>query len=272
MERELLRKVQLVQLEIAKEVRRVCQENGIRYFLCCGTLIGAIRHKGFIPWDDDLDFGMLREEYEKFCRVAPQALGEDYYFQNWYTEPNCALPFGKVMKRHTLYLESKKTGNLQENGIYIDIFPFDYIPDDMNARMAHTNRLMQLFRTKLMKCGYRPWMECDKINWKKRIGYLFYQGKAMFADSGELTRRFDALAKAPGKTGVLTRQDGISNREFYNAEWFSEFIEVPFEDDQFVIPKAYDAILAAQYGDYMQPPPENERENRHQIFRVEFDA
>ena len=71
MERELLRKVQLTQLEIAKEIRRVCEENDIPYFLTCGTLLGAVRHQGFIPWDDDMDVGMLRENYEKFCRIAP---------------------------------------------------------------------------------------------------------------------------------------------------------------------------------------------------------
>ena len=270
MERELLRKVQLVQLEIAKEVRRVCEENGIQYFLCCGTLIGTIRHKGFIPWDDDLDIGMLRPEYEKFCRIAPKALKSEYFFQNWYSEERYALPFGKVMKRNTIYLERKKTGDLKENGIYIDIFPFDYIPDSMSERMAHTNKMMQLFRTKLMKCGYRPWMNCEKIVWKKRIGYLYYQLKALFADSRDLTKAFDELAVAPGKTGVLTRQDGISNQEFYDAAWFSEFITAPFEGELFAVPKAYHEILSAQYGDYMQLPPENERENRHQIFRVEL--
>ena len=107
MEKDLLRKVQLTQLEIAKEIHRVCEENDIRYFLSDGTFLGAVRHQGFIPWDDDMDIGMLREDYEKFCRIAPQKLGEKYVFQNWYTDPNYGLPFGKVMKRGTVYQESK---------------------------------------------------------------------------------------------------------------------------------------------------------------------
>ena len=88
MERELLRKVQLTQLEIAKEIRRVCEENDIPYFLTCGTLLGAVRHQGFIPWDDDMDVGMLRENYEKFCRIAPEKLKPEYCWQTWYTDPN----------------------------------------------------------------------------------------------------------------------------------------------------------------------------------------
>lgn len=108
MERELLRKVQLKQLEIAKEIKRVCEENEIGYFLCYGTFLGAVRHKGFIPWDDDLDLGMLRADYEKFCRIAPSALKPEFCLQTWYTDPNYGLPFGKVMLRNTIYLESKK--------------------------------------------------------------------------------------------------------------------------------------------------------------------
>ena len=76
MEREVLEKVQPILLEIALEIRRVCEENGIRYFMYRGTFLGAVRHRGFIPWDDDMDFAMLREDYEKFRRIAPRALGE----------------------------------------------------------------------------------------------------------------------------------------------------------------------------------------------------
>ena len=72
MEKEILHKVQKIQLEMAKDIKRVCEENGIRYFLYRGTFLGAVRHKGVIPWDDDMDFGMLRPDYEKFCRIATQ--------------------------------------------------------------------------------------------------------------------------------------------------------------------------------------------------------
>ena len=78
MEQELLRKVQLTQLEIAKEIRRVCEENGIAYFLSDGSFLGAVRHQGFIPWDDDMDISMLRADYEKFCQIAPEKLKKEY--------------------------------------------------------------------------------------------------------------------------------------------------------------------------------------------------
>ena len=88
MDKEALRKVQKIQLEMAKDIKRVCEENGIRYFLYRGTFLGAVRHKGVIPWDDDMDFGMLRPDYDKFCRIAPEKLGKEYCFQNWHTDEN----------------------------------------------------------------------------------------------------------------------------------------------------------------------------------------
>ena len=114
MEQELLRKVQLTLLEIAVEIKRVCEENDIRYFLSDGTFLGAVRHQGFIPWDDDMDMGMLRADYEKFCRVAPTALKPEYCLETWDLDAGYGLPFAKVMKRNTVYLESKKNAKMRE--------------------------------------------------------------------------------------------------------------------------------------------------------------
>ncbi len=258
MDKTLLRRVQLTQLEIAREIKRVCEENDIRFFLLGGTYLGAVRHQGFIPWDDDMDLGMLRGEYEKFCRIAPEKLGPDYCLQTWYTEPavrhqgfipwdddmdlgmlrgeyekfcriapeklgpdyclqtwytepNYGLPFGKVMKRGTVYLESKKSRRLQENGIYVDIFPFDSVPQDLQQRQKLAKHLLRLYRLRLMKCGYKPWMEEDKVLWHKRLGYLFYQFQALFCGKQALAQ--GALAQAAGVfvlsvPGAVLRQAG----------------------------------------------------------------
>lgn len=269
MERELLRKVQLTQLEIAKEIKRVCEENGIGYFLCCGTLLGAVRHQGFIPWDDDLDIGMLRADYEKFCSIAPEKLRPQFCMQSWYTEPAYALPFGKVRMRNTLYMEAKGS-LLEENGFYVDIFPFDNAPVDAAEQGKHAKKLCGLFRMKLMKSGWKPWMENDRVNWKKRIGYLYYQLSAALSSSADLVSRYDALAVSQPESGVLCRQRGLSRLDCYQKEWYEAFTELSFEGESFRVPANYDAVLTAQFGDYMQLPPEDQRENRHQIVKVDF--
>ena len=270
MEQALLRRVQLTQLEIAKEIKRVCEENGIRYFLDAGTFLGAVRHGGFIPWDDDMDIGMLRSDYEKFCRIAPEKLKKEYCLQTWYTEPNYGLPFGKVMKRGTVYLESKKTRRLQENGFYVDIFPFDDVPTSEEGRKDLARRLLQIYRVRLMKCGYKPWMEEDRILWKKRLGYVYYQIRALFAAKKELARAYDALAESVPETGLVCEQSAMTAPMYFERSWCEELAMYSFEGVAFPGPKEYDKFLTAMYGDYMRLPPENERENRHQIVKLDF--
>ena len=269
MERQLLRKVQLAQLEIAKEIRRVCDENEIGYFLCCGTLLGAVRHGGFIPWDDDLDLGMLRRDYEKFCRIAPEKLGQQFCLQSWYTDDRYALPFAKVRMRGTEFLEAKGT-RLQENGFFVDIFPFDNAPETAEARSAHAKQLGSLFRMKLMKCSWKPWMDGDKINWKKRLGYGLYQLKALPRRSDAISREYDALAASPAEGQSLCRQRGLYKLECYDRDGYGSFTELSFEGELFRVPENYDAVLRTQFGDYMTLPPEGQRENRHQIVKVDF--
>lgn len=270
MEKDILRKVQLTQLEIAKEIRRVCEENNIRYYLADGTMLGAVRHNGFIPWDDDMDIGMLREDYEKFCQIAPEKLKPEFTFQNWYTEPNYGLPFGKVLKLNTVYLEGKKTKHLKENGFYVDIFPADYVPADAALRAKLAKRVLKLYRIKLMKSGYQPWIDNGQFRWKKRLGYYYYQFLALFNSQQKLATEFDALATSCMPTVWMREETGTPKPRYIASSVFTEFSEYEFEGEKFVGVKDYDTYLTALYGDYMQLPPEDQRENRHQIIEIDF--
>ena len=265
----MLRKVQLTQLEIAKEIKRVCEENDIRYFMYRGTFLGAVRHQGFIPWDDDMDFAMLRQDYEKFCKIAPAKLKPEYFLQNWHTDPNYALPFGKIRKRNTVYVEAK-SAVLQENGLYVDIYPLDFAPENAEERKALAGKLLHLFRVKLMKSGYTPWMEEDRTIWKKRIGYLPYQAAVLLVSQEKLIRKYEALVSAVPESDVLYEQSALSKGFYYDRGLYEELQPYPYEDTQFLGPKEYDLVLSSLYGDYMQLPPEDKRENRHQILKLDF--
>lgn len=269
MEQELLQKVQPILFDMLREVARVCDENDIPYFLYRGTFLGAVRHKGFIPWDDDMDIAMLREDYEKFCRIAPEKLGKDYCFQNWHTDLGYAHPFGKVRKRNTVYIEAK-CAPLAENGFYIDIYPLDAAPEKEEDRKSLHRKLLHLYRMKLMKCGYTPWREEDQIIWKKRIGYLLYQTAALFFSQKKLVDTYEKLISRYTDGDIWYEQSALPRNYYFKKQWCRELAEYPFGNAVFMGPKDYDAFLTSLYGNYMELPPEGQRENRHQIMKIQF--
>ena len=269
MDRETLRKVQLEQLEIAKEIKRVCKENGINYFLDSGTLIGAVRHKGFIPWDDDLDIGMMRDQYERFCEIAPKALNKQFYWQNWRTDKEYALPYGKVRKRNTVFIE-EKSARLTENGFYVDVFPFDDAPADNNDRVTLINKRLFWARSMLMKHGYKPWIHEGKTNYKQRIFYLLYQIVALFTKHEYIVRSYEDLVFSVSGSDTVYEQIGKERTIYYNKEWLKEVTELEFEGEMFSVPIDTHNRLKSEYGDYMQLPPEDQRGNRHGILEIHF--
>lgn len=269
MEREVLMKVQPILLDMVKEIARVCEENDIHYFLYRGTFLGAVRHKGFIPWDDDMDVAMPRKDYEKFCKIAPEKLGENYCFQNWHTDDAYAHPFGKVRKRGTLYVEAK-CRRLPENGFYVDIYPLDFGPEEEEAQRSLNRKLLHLYRVKLMKCRYTPWREGEKIIWKKRIGYLAYQAASLFVSQKQLVRMYEKIILAQPESGCYYEQSALPKVPFFDRSWCDAVKSYPFEDTAFPGPESYDAFLSSLYGNYMELPPEDKRENRHQIMELDF--
>ena len=150
-----LKHAQKVMLYILKEVHKVCEKNNIKYFLDSGTLIGAVRHNGFIPWDDDIDIGMLREDYEKFCLHAHEILPENLVIQNEYTDPGYGQCYSKVILQGTKWLEhDAKKVSRKYSGLYIDIFVYDKIAAD-KKKQKKQNKLFKLIKFLIYaKLGY----------------------------------------------------------------------------------------------------------------------
>ncbi len=266
MDKDTLRRVQLELLDILIEIDRVCKKNNIQYFLDSGTLIGAVRHKGFIPWDDDLDVGMLREDYNKFCQIAPKELGTRFFWQTWDTDPHYAIPFGKVRKRGTLYVE-KKSRELAENGFYVDILPYDYAPNDEKERTKMKIKQKILFRCMLMKEGYRPWVESQHIDIKKRIGYVPFSIAALLMSRQSIIAKYKETIDGVSDRDLVYEQTG---KKYYKASWMQKTVPVVFEGLSFPAVDHYHDWLTTAYGDYMTPPPVEERENRHLIYKLDF--
>ena len=139
LEEETLRKLQKTELEILIEVDRICQKNRIHYSLTGGTLLGAVRHGGFIPWDDDADISMLRSEYKKFQRACKRDLDtERFYFQDMENTPGYRWGYGKVRRKDTIFLREGQEQMPYEQGIFLDVFPRDGVLDGVIARKVHT--------------------------------------------------------------------------------------------------------------------------------------
>jgi len=120
-----LKRLQNIEYEILQEIVRICEKNNLSYFLIGGTLLGAVRHKGFIPWDDDLDIAIPRKDYEKFLKICQTQLNSDYFLHCNKTDPDYWLPFAKVRKKNTLFDEKSITSIETHKGIYNDVFPLD---------------------------------------------------------------------------------------------------------------------------------------------------
>ena len=121
------RKLQLCELDMLLEFRRICEKHKLQYFLCSGTLLGAVRHKGFIPWDDDVDVCMPLKDYKQFLLVAANELDDRYFLQTFETDEGCNFGFSKIRRNNTTYIPDHLAGGYSHQGIWIDIFPMTYI-------------------------------------------------------------------------------------------------------------------------------------------------
>lgn len=254
MSNNTLRTLQLVELKILLEIKRICESHNIKYFLIGGTLLGAVRHQGFIPWDDDIDIGMLRPDYIRFQEVFPHTTLPEYSLETYNTDAGWSAVFGKVRLKNTKYSEPAYENVLENNGIWIDIFPFDNIPSSNTVKRFQSITYTIIESTLRFKYGHQ-------IQKSQRIIGKTYQF-AYKVLSIILPREFIL------KTRELILQrynkyptEYIKNWPFKSAkrEYFDELTELPFETVQFPVPKKYHEYLTSFYGDYMKIPPEEER-------------
>ena len=267
---DYLPKLHNCQLIIAREIKRICDENNIKYFIIAGTLLGAIRHGGFIPWDDDMDIGMLREDYEKFIEIAKKDLKEDFFLQTTETDANYGLPFAKILLKGTVLVEATAGSNAKK-GIFVDVFPFDNVPESDEMRENHNKQTYFYKRLLLAKLNYNV---CAKNDYVKRAVYFALKIVSAFYSHDKLVKKLEnEITKYNGKQSEDIVNIGGAygyKKETIKAQWVKETVEIPFEDMTISAPVDYIKYLETFYGDYMTPPPEDKRYNRHSVTKLDF--
>ncbi|MCI8377745.1 MAG: LicD family protein [Lachnospiraceae bacterium] len=261
----MTKEVQRELLPILKEVKRVCEKNGIPYFLCAGSALGAVRHQGFIPWDDDIDIGMFRKDYIKFLEIARTELSDGYLLIDANDTPDYYVGHAKVFKDHTA-LVNRETSHLRiHHGFYLDIFPFDTIPEEegkQNQMYQEAAGIKTLFF--LMK----RWTKCGAKNPVKRYfaNEQYYKLKLRSPKKvfGEMNRIFTQYLESDYKMAADLFAP-YNKKLFYRMEDIYPPILMEFEDDVYPVPGNYDKYLSVMYGDYRKLPPEDKRFVKHDI-------
>ena len=252
-----------LQMDMFKQVINICETHNLRYTLSGGSLLGAIRHKGYIPWDDDLDIILPRKDYIKFLQVAPRLLDENCTLISPYNNPDHIYTFSKIYDNRTVLQEPGHP----PIGVYIDLFPMDGLPEDIRKSNRHFFKI-KLYNT-LINASIKP-----KVNsgggWKTFLKFFLY----IFCRPVGTRRWLNMLDKFVIKYDYETsRHVAIAvisfygNRERVRKAAFSEYIKMPFEDMQVNIPVGYHEYLSNVFGDYMTPPPK-EKQITHHSYKV----
>ena len=257
-----MKKVWAVELDLLNEFSRVCTEQDLKWFVHAGTMLGAVRHHGFIPWDDDIDIVMPRSDYDRFCHLAPFEFSFPYFFQNEVTDRFFARNFSRLRNSATTALqENERMYNFPYNqGIFIDIFPLDNVPDDPRERNKFFEELSEL--------NTKAWQWRNMIHFyhpkrgkgiAKRIKYflkhfyfkyVFKGGYQYYLDKHHgLVTKYNTM-----ETGWIG-ESIISplGRHLWKKEWVEETIPLSFEMLQVPVPNKFDECLTASFGDWKTP-------------------
>ena len=261
-----------VDLEIVKEVVKICDNHGLTYYMLGGTMLGAIRHKGFIPWDDDIDLGIPRQDYEKFLEIAPSELSNHLKVVNYKTDPEYHYYITRILDTDTKVVEERIGGDKKYTNASIDIFPIDGTPNNSILRKIYFIRV--LYHRALMSLCYK-----DSIDRKRPRGIL--EKILLWMMERLPIEKMTTAYQQKEKIDKLLRKQNIEGakfignimgayrtREIVPAEFYGRGRMYPFENIELRGMDLPNEYLEYTYGDYMKLPPEHERKTHFKILEI----
>ena len=255
---EQLNKLHEIEIDILQEIERVCDELNIQYFANYGTLLGAVRHKGFIPWDDDIDISMLRIDYDRFIKEAPKLLKKGYVLQHFLLDSNTPTYHAKVRKDGTRFAEDYIENMPIHQGVFVDIFPYDKTADNKAEQKRHMRKARLARHLYVSKSVAQSTFAKDPI--KKAISNIIR--KSIHILLIPIPKKYifslvDNAMQAYNKKD--TKHIHCCTEEIQSYDDIFPIIKLKFENITICAPHNWDAFLRNEYGDYMELPPENKR-------------
>jgi lipopolysaccharide cholinephosphotransferase len=260
---EQLRQLQLIQLEILKEVDQICRKHGLKYSLDGGTLLGAVRHQGFIPWDDDIDVIMMRNEYERFFEICQTELDlARFFLQEHRTDPYYRVGYTRIRRNHSVYIRAGHEKMKYHTGVFIDLFVLDNVPDRRPWRILH--RALCFGLRKIL------WSASGRVvsdSFPLRLGYglvSLIPAQLAFGANNILARWCNRKKTSLVRHNTMTYPNPKVCGYGTPADLMGEFTELEFEGQRFMAVADYDRYLTLLYEDYMTlPPPEKRKTHIH---------
>lgn len=262
------KKLQKLQLEILLQLDEICDRNNVKYSLAYGTLLGAVRHEGFIPWDDDIDVYMLREEFIKFKKIINSCLSDDYFYQSHETDSEYYFSIDKIRINNTLFKEQALSDHNIHHGVYIDIFPIDNVPENKILEVVQSVEyalLRKIMNSKDINLKYRHGLK-KVYAILIRIIFCFISKEKLFTIQQKVAMRYnDQKTKR-----VKNFWSNVIKRNTYKIECFTELEKIPFENYYFMASKHRNEMLQQFYGDFMKLPPKEQRKTVHDLEQCLF--
>ena len=258
-----------IQIKILNYVTEFCEKNSINYWLDSGTLLGAIRHKGYIPWDDDIDIGMLRKDYDKFTELFGKENG-NYEFVCYENTPDFYLPHGKVCDTSTILYEPDENG--YKLAVNIDIFVYDNAPDDdkeLKKMFDRRDYLRKIYNIKMRKISFKKDFLKNVVRFIRKATYYIFCPGMKHAD-GAIKEMIKNSKKYADENTTRVGNFTAFSRTSCNKRVFDSFINVTFEGREYKAPVGYDEWLRSFYGNYMELPPVEKRVSHHS-FKAYFN-
>lgn len=266
-----LRKLQLAQLYMMREIAQICEMHGLKYYLCGGTLLGAVRHGGFIPWDDDLDITMYRQDLSRLIEIIQQNYGEKYFVQNFQTDRNYTRYIPKIRLNGTRQAEKGYEKDGIHQGIYIDIFPLDHVTKTDGLELYLRGKLLRLlFAFKTIRCTRNK----TTTRFKKYLIKVL-KPASFLVPMALIDKLFDWVCTATDKPGAAYTTSFASHylwkKQLVDNSVYGEGTFLTFENAEFRVPSRYFDLLKQVFGrNYMELPPVDQRNSGHVLTEIDL--